>query len=103
MNAFLFGLALFWIVLGFFLIPFNASISLLYVPQLLGISGDPWWLWQKRARVIQVAWNLVFFGLGIGDTLVHRAIDRITFSCVDSVIYSDWKFYCTGWLHDVVE
>jgi hypothetical protein len=96
MDLFLEALVWVWIILGFFLIPFNLQISLLYCPEILGISGDTWQLWQKRAWVIQVAWNLAFFGLGISNTLVHRATDRVTFSRESSGGYSDWKFYRNG-------
>jgi hypothetical protein len=100
MDAFLEVLVWVWIILGFFLIPFNVQISLLYCPEVLGISGDTWQVWRKRAWVVQMAWNPLFFGLGIGNTLVHQATDRVTFSREPSGGYSDWKFYRNGKLID---
>src|SRR5262249_38775350 len=67
---------------------------------VLGISDDTWQLWQKRAWVIQVAWKLLFFGVGIGSTLIHRATDRVTFFRESSGGYSQWKFHRNGKLID---
>jgi hypothetical protein len=100
MDAFLEVLARVWIILGFFLIPFNLQISLLYCPQVLGISGDTWILWRKRAYVIQVVWNLLFFGLGIGYTHFRQATDNVTFKYEPSGSYTNWKFYRNGKLLD---
>ncbi len=88
------------IVLGFFLIPCNVQISLLYCPQLLGISGDTWDLWRMRAYLFQVVWTLLAFGLGFGNTLVHQATDKVTFTLShekyypnDSNGYWNYTFY----------
>jgi hypothetical protein len=90
MDTFLQVLAMAWIVLEFFLNPFNVQISSLYCPQILGISGDTWELWRMRAYVIQVVWNLLFFGLGFGNTLFHQATDKIIFTL------SHEKYYPNG-------
>jgi hypothetical protein len=107
MDTFLQVLAMPWIVLGFCLIPFNVQISSLYCPQVLGISGDTRELWRMRAYLIQVVWNLLFFGLGFGNTLVHQITDEVTFTLShekyypnDSNGYWNYTFYSNGKLID---
>jgi hypothetical protein len=100
MDAFLSALALVWIVLGFFLIPFNLNISNLLAFDILKVDGDTWQRWRKRAYAFQFAWNLLFFGLGIGYAAVHKGIDRVTFAYQPSGSYADWKFYRNGKLID---
>ena len=96
MDAFLEVLVWVGIILGFFLMPFNVHISFLCCPHGIGISDDTWILWQKRAYVIQVVWNLLFFGLGIGYTLFRQATDNVTFKYEPSGSYTNWKFYRNG-------
>jgi hypothetical protein len=100
MDAFLSVLALVWIILGFFLIPFNLNISNLLAFDILKVDWNTWQRWRKRVYAFQFAWNLLFFGLGIGYTVVHKVIDRVTFAYQPSGSYSDWRFYCNGKLLD---
>src|SRR5258705_3317900 len=99
MDSLLQVLAMAWIVLGFFLIPFNVRISFLYCPQILGISGDTWELWRMRANVIQVVWNLLVFGLSFGNTLFHQGTDKVTFTLSHEKYYPNdtngyWNYTC---------
>ena len=102
-REFLQVLTMAWIVLGFLLIPFNVQISFLFCLQVLRICGDTWQLWRMRAYVIQVVWNLLVFGLGFANTLVHQITDNVTFTLSherdypnDTSGYWNYTFYRNG-------
>jgi len=80
MDTFFFLWNLVWFIGGIFFLPFNLQVSLLYACPILGIDAETWTWWRKKAYVIQVVWNLVFFGLQFGYTLTHWATDRVTFT-----------------------